>query len=82
MVTEKNTPGTKYKGWSRLRDQTMAAWKSTFFRNKIKLNLKKYIFLDIPSSYAKLLGGNLFQPWEFLRSGWKAEGVGKERKKK
>ena len=39
------------------------------------------LFLDIPSSYAKILGGNLFQPREFLRSWWKAEGVERKRKK-
>ena len=30
---------------------------------------RKAAFLDIPSSYAKILGGNFFQPREFLRSG-------------
>ena len=41
------------------------ARKSTFFRKK-KITLNKYFFLDIPFSYAKILGENLFQSREFL----------------
>ena len=52
-----NTPGTR--GWSRLHDRTLAVPKK---RMKIS-------YSDIPSSYAKILGENLFQPREFLRSG-------------
>ena len=37
---------------------------------------------DIPSSYAEILGETNFQPREFPRSGWKAEGVERKRKKK
>ena len=37
-------------------------------------------FLDIPSSYAKILGETKFQSREFPRSGWKAEGVEEEKK--
>ena len=42
-----NTPGTR--GWSRLRDRTLAVQKiSFFFRKKIKITF----FLDIPSRYS------------------------------
>ena len=54
--------------------------KSASFRKKNKITWTKYFFLDIPSSYAKIFGGNLFQPCEFLQSGWK--GVGEEKKKR
>ena len=38
--------------------------------------------LDIPSSYAKVLGETNFPTQEFPRSGSKAEGVQKRRRKK
>ena len=50
-----NTPGTR--GWSRLRDRTLSVHKKTrenkFFFRKQKL---PKLFLDIPSSYAKIKG--------------------------
>ena len=65
------------RGWSGFRDRMLVVQKK---RTKIRFFRKKITFLDIPSSYAKILVGNLFSPWEFLRSGWKVEGG--ERKKK
>ena len=50
-----------------------------FFVKKIKITLKKYFFLEIPSSCAKIWGETNFQSREFPRSRWKDE---KERKKK
>ena len=41
-----------------------------------------YFFLYISSSYAKILGANLFHTWEIPRSGSKAEDREKKRKKK
>ena len=38
-------------------------------------------FLQISSSYAKILGEKLFRTWEFPRSGSKAEDGGEEREK-
>ena len=40
---------------------------------KIKFTPKKYIFLHISSSHAKILGEKLFRTWEFPRSGSKAK---------
>ena len=37
------------------------------------------IFLDIPSSYAKILRETNFHAWEISPSVWKAEGVEKRR---
>ena len=51
-----------------------------FFLKKEKLP-KKIFFLDIPSSYAKILGETNFHSREFPRSGKKAKD-GKEEKKK
>ena len=34
--------------------------KSVFLRKKIQITLKKYIFLDIPYSYAKIMGEKIF----------------------
>ena len=47
------------------------------------MTLKKYFFLHISSSYAKILGETNFRTREIPRSGCKAEGVEekKERKK-
>ena len=39
-----------------------------FFIKKTKITSKKYFFLDIPFSYAKILGETNFQLWEFPRS--------------
>ena len=59
---KRNTPGTR--GWSRLRNRMLAVQKKrtkiSFFFVKKKITLKKYIFLDIPSSYAKILGETNF----------------------
>ena len=75
-----NTPGTR--GWSKLRERTLAIQKKRakiiFFCKKIKIT---YFFLLISSSYAKILGETNFQPREFPRSGSKASD-GKEEKKK
>ena len=61
-----NTPGTR--GWSRLRDRTLAVAKMTFFLGGKKLPKKDIFFLDIPSSYAKILGETNFHAWEIPRS--------------
>ena len=81
-----NTPATR--GWSRLRNRTLAVPKKTrenqfFFRKKIK-NYLKFFFSssDIPFSYATILGETNFQTREFPRSGLKAEGVGEKRRRK
>ena len=56
--------------------------KSPFFLKKIKFTPKKYFFLHISSSYAKILGEKLFRTWEIPRSGSKAKnGEKKERKR-
>ena len=47
-----------------------------------KLTFGGTFFLNIPSIYAKILGGNLFQPREFLQSGWKVEGGEEEKEKR
>ena len=48
----------------------------------MKFTQKKYFFLHISSSYAKILGGKLFRTWEIPRSGSKAkDGEKKERAK-
>ena len=56
--------------------------KISFFRKKIKITLKKYVFLDISSSYAKILGETNFQSREIPRSGWKTEAVEEKKKEK
>ena len=63
-----NTPGTA--GGPGGRDRTLAvksrekkARKSVFFR--LKKNYLTLFFLDIPSSYAKILGETNCQPREF-----------------
>ena len=77
------TPGTR--GWSRLRDRTLAVAKNrakmTFFSGTKNNYLKKIFFLHIHSSYAKILGETNFQPREFPQSGSKAKDVKKEREK-
>ena len=83
MFVMVNTPWTR--GWSRLRDLTLAAKsrkkraENQSFSVKNKKDL--HFFLDIPCSYAKIWGETKFKPWEFPRSGWKAEAVEKEEKK-
>ena len=52
----------------------------SFFLKKIKFTPKKYFFLLISSSYAKILGEKLFRTWEIPRSGSKAKN-GEEREK-
>ena len=81
-----NTPGTA--GGPGGRDRTLAVkirkngQKISFFsRKKIKFTPKKIFFLHISSSYAKILGDKLFHTRETPRSGSKAEGGEKERKK-
>ena len=58
---KKNTPGTT--GGPGGRDRTLAV--------KSRKNARKEanFFLHISSSYAKILGGNLFRTWEIPRSG-------------
>ena len=56
-----NTPGSR--GGPGDRDRKLAvkrrknAQKSVLFRKKMKIIKNKYLFLDISSSYAKILGG-------------------------
>ena len=79
-----NTPGTR--GWSRLRDRTLAVAKNrakmTFFSGKKNLPKKNIFGGNISSSYAKILGETNFHAREFPRSGWKVEGGEKEEKSK
>ena len=44
--------------------------------------VKKYSFLHISSSYAKILGGKNCLPWEFPRSGSKAKDGEKKKRKR
>ena len=80
-ILSRNTPGTA--GGPGGCDRTLAvksrknARKSVFFCKKIKITIT---FLHISSSYAKILGETNFHAREIPRSGWKAEGV--ERKKR
>ena len=54
-----------------------------FFWGKEKLPKKNIFFLHISSSYAKILGEELFHTWEIPRSGSKAEdGEKKEKERK
>ena len=84
-----NTPGTA--GGPGGRDRTLALKSRKtikksffFFRKKIKISPKKYFFLHISSSYAKILGEKLFRTWEIPQSGSKAKDGErkKERKRK
>ena len=80
----RNTPGTR--GWSRLRDRTLAVAKNcakmTFFSGaKKKLPKKNIYFLQISSSYAKILGETIFHVREIPRNGLKVEGVERRKKK-
>ena len=85
MIIFYNTPGTA--GGPGGRDRTLAvksrktSERSPFFLKKIKFTRKKYFFLHISSSYAKILGEKLFHTWEIPRSGSKAEDGGEEREK-
>ena len=72
LGTYLNTPGTR--GWSRLRDRTLAVAKNrakmTFFSGGgEKLPKKNIFFLHISSSYAKILGETNFHAREIPRSG-------------
>ena len=84
LANKVNTPGTR--GGPGGRDQTLAvksrktAEKSVFFRKKIKFTQKKYFFLHISSSYAKILGEKLFRTWEIPQSGSKAKNGEKKRR--
>ena len=49
---------------------------------RIKFTPKKYFFLHISSSYAKILGRKLFRTWEIPQSGSKAEDGGKREKER
>ena len=40
-----------------------------------------FLLLDIPSIYSKILGETNFHAREIPQRGWKAEGVGKRKKK-
>ena len=79
MNYDENTPGTA--GGPGGRDRTLAVAKirakMTFFLGGEKITPKKYFFLHISSSYAKILGEKLFRTWEIPRSGSKAENEGK-----
>ena len=83
---KRNTPGTA--GGPGGRDRTLAVKsrknrrKSVFFRTKIKITPKKYFFLHISSTYAKILGETNFGTQEIPRSGSKAEDGGKKRGEK
>ena len=74
ITTIKNTPGTR--GWSRLRDRTLAVAKKTFFAGE------KKNYLKISSSYAKILGETNFHAREIPQSGGKVGGGEKKEKKK
>ena len=73
----RNTPGTV--GGPGGRDRTLAIKsrktfeKSHFFLLKKIYPPKKYFFLHISSSYAKILGQKLFRTREFPRSGSKTK---------
>ena len=56
--------------------------ENQFFFRKKKLPPKNIFFLDISSSYAKILGDKLFRTWEIPRSGSKAKDGEKKEKKK
>ena len=70
-------PGSATEHWPCRKN----ALKSTFFHTKNKNYVLFNLFLDIPSSYAKVLGETNFQPREFPRSGSKAK-VGEKKKKR
>ena len=80
-----NTPGTAGGPGGRDnagRKKTKNGRKNhLFFFKKIKCTPKKYFFLHISSSYAKILGGKLFRTWKIPRSGSKAKNGEKRRKK-
>ena len=71
-----NTPGTR--GGPGGRDRTLAVKKKKtrpkiIFFCKKKLPKFFFFFVHISSSYAKILGGNLFRTSEIPRSGSKAK---------
>ena len=67
-------PGSATECWPCRKN----ARKSVFFRKKIKITI--LFFLDIPSSFAKILGETNFHTREIPRSGSKAKD-GEERKR-
>ena len=66
VLTDPNTPGAA--GGPGDRGRTLAV-KSQKIAKKSVFFVKKYIFWDISSSYAKILGEKLFRTWEIPRSG-------------
>ena len=70
-ILDLNTPGTA--GGPGGRDRTLAVAKNrakmTFFAGRKILPKKKYFFLHISSSYAKILGETNFHAREIPRSG-------------
>ena len=82
---ERNTPGTA--GGPGGRDRTLAIKslkrpkKTPFFLKKIKCTPKKYFFLHISSSYAKILGEKLFHTREISRRGSKQKTERKKEKR-
>ena len=65
MKANLNTPGTAGGPGGRDRMLAVKSLKETqkatfFFVKKIKITLKKYFFLHISSSYAKILGETNF----------------------
>ena len=56
--------------------------KSPFFLKKIKFTQKKYYFLHISSSYAKILGEKLFRTWEIPEVGQKQKTEKKKKKER
>ena len=83
FINHNNTPGTRVGPGSVTERWPFQkhARKSVFFRKKIKITLKKYFFLHISSSYAKILGETNFRTLEIPRSGSKAKDGEKKREK-
>ena len=54
---------------------------TAFFCKKIRITLKKYPFLHISSSYAKILGEQLFRTRDIPLIGSKAKDVEEEKKR-
>ena len=66
-----NTPGTA--GGPGGRDRTLAVksrktHENHYIKKNKKIKLPNFFFLDIPSSYAKILRKTNFQPREFSKS--------------
>ena len=75
-----NTPGIR--GWSSLCDRILVMQKKMRENHFFLLKKDYQLFLDIPSSYAEIWGKINCQSREFPRSGWKAKGVKRKKKKK